>query len=82
MPPGAAQACGQWALPGSSKLPGEVPVSSPAGTYLAVSRGKLCVVGAGLSPEGYGKPQKGLCCTIAAQKEDTSGVAGSQGKPQ
>ena len=82
MPPGAAQARGQWDLPGSSQLPGEVPVSSPAGTYLAVSRGKMCVVGAGLSPEGYGKPLKGLCCTTAAQKEDASGVGGSQAKPQ
>lgn len=80
MPPGAAQARGQWALPGSSQLLAEVPVSPPAGMYLAVSRGNVCVVGTGLSPEGDRKPQRGLCCRIAAAlKEDALGVGGRRG---
>ena len=48
--------------------------------------GKVCVVGAGLegrpgaglSPEGDGKPQKGLYCSIAALKEDASVVEGAR----
>ena len=86
MPPGAAQARGQWALTGSSQLPGEAPVSSASWHVPGCVQGKVCVVGAGLegrpgaglSPEDDGKPQKGLYCRIAALKEDASVVEGAR----
>lgn len=86
MPPGAAQARGQWALNGSSQLPGEAPVSSSSWHVPGCVPGKVCVVGAGLegrpgtglSPEGDGKPQQSLYCRIAALKEDASEVEGAR----